>query len=157
MAEVKTISTQKILAGLLVTAVFFALVYAVFYLATLEIKPVIYIGDKKIEVELAQTEVERYQGLSNRKTLDQNNGMLFVFDGYYIPTFVMRDMLFSIDIIWIKDDMVVGFEKNMPRSELDKDLIAYQPKNFINYVLEVNAGFVEQNNIKIGDKVVIGN
>jgi len=49
MAEVKTISTQKILAGLLVTAVFFALVYAVFYLATLEIKPVIYIGDKKIE------------------------------------------------------------------------------------------------------------
>jgi len=83
--------------------------------------------------------------------------MLFVFDGYYIPTFVMRDMLFSIDIIWIKDDMVVGFEKNMPRSELDKDLIAYQPKNFINYVLEVNAGFVEQNNIKIGDKVVIGN
>jgi len=94
------------------------------------------------------------RGLGGRRNLPENRGLLFAYDGYYVPKFWMKDMRFSIDIIWIKDKMVVGFEKNTPVSN-QNPLPTYQPKDFVNYVLEVNAGFVDKNQIKIGDRVEI--
>jgi chromosome segregation ATPase len=38
------------------------------------------IGDKTFTVEIAKTEEEKEIGLSNRESLDNNKGMLFVFD-----------------------------------------------------------------------------
>ncbi|MEK7167375.1 MAG: DUF192 domain-containing protein, partial [Patescibacteria group bacterium] len=72
---------------------------------------------------------------------------------YFIPSFWMKDMRFSLDIIWIKDDMIIGFEKNVQPQPLGEELRVYQPESFVNYVLEVPAGFVDGKGIKIGDKV----
>ena len=37
-------------------------------------------GKKTIHAEVASTDVQREQGLMHRKSLPENNGMLFVFD-----------------------------------------------------------------------------
>lgn len=158
MTKTKTISKKsiKIVARVAVIAIaLFALFYAIHSLANFHLKKIIYINGQKIKVELAKTPSEKYQGLGGRKSLAGNEGMLFIYDGYYLPTFVMRDIRFPLDIIWVKDGMVVGWEKNISAPKVGELLIPYQPKTFINYVLEVNSGFIDKYNIKIGDKVEI--
>ena len=111
------------------------------------------IGGQPIEVELAKTDEQKTLGLGQRASLPANRGMLFVYSEYLIPKYWMKDMEFPIDIIWIKDDMVVGYEKSLQPTVDILNLPTYQPKNFINYVLEVNAGWVDQHGIKVGDEV----
>jgi len=112
------------------------------------------IGDNKITAELALTSEQQKQGLSGRENLAEGKGMLFVYDGYYITKFWMKNMNFPIDIIWIKDDIVAGFAKNLP-PEGESPEQTYEPLTFINYVLEVPAGYVDNHGIKIGDRVEI--
>jgi len=112
----------------------------------------IIIGDTKIDIELASTSEERTMGLSNREVLDQNTGLLFTYDQNLVPRFWMKNMNFSIDIIWIKNNTVVGYEKYLlPEGEDPKTV--YYPQTFVNRVLEVNAGFVDKNGIRIGDEI----
>src|SRR5690349_20381775 len=57
-----------------------------------------------IFVSLADTDATREQGLSGALGLGTTEGMLFLFDYPGRPAFWMKDMLFSIDIIWISQD-----------------------------------------------------
>jgi uncharacterized membrane protein (UPF0127 family) len=72
------------------------------------------IGDQKISVELRRTPLEWEKGLSGRKPLAENTGMLFVFSDTAIRQFWMKDMRFSIDIFWIRNGKVVGIAKEVP-------------------------------------------
>ena len=112
--------------------------------------PIVTIGEKTIKVTVAKTKEERSKGLSGTTSLEENNGMLFVFDPEASPTFWMKDMLISIDIIWISDGKVVKIDKNV---QIDSK--TYNPGQPIDYVLEVNAGFSDKNNIKVGDPATI--
>lgn len=114
----------------------------------------VFISNNKIVAELAVTEGQKTQGLSGRGDLAEGRGMLFVYDGYYIPRFWMKSMKFPIDIIWIKDDIVAGFAKNLP-PEGENPEQTYEPLTFVNYVLEVPAGYADRQGLKIGDKVEI--
>ncbi len=114
------------------------------------------IAGVKVNLEMAITPAEKAQGLSNRKSLPEDTGMLFVFDNKATPGFWMIDMHFPIDIIWILNDKVIGIAKNA-QPELGKrpmDLKRYYPPEAINYVLEVNAGFTDKNGIEVGDSVI---
>ncbi len=119
-------------------------------------KGTVALGDTSISVEVSDTFASRQLGLSYRDSLGEGSGMLFVFDSYNIQYFWMKDMKFPLDIIWIKDDTVVDISKNVPipmsRASLNQ-LPTYSPKEKVNYVLEVNAGFADKNKVKIGDKV----
>jgi len=106
----------------------------------------------KIKVEIADNPITKYNGLSNRDEINDDEGMLFVYTDYSRPGFCMREMEFSLDIIWINEDKVVGIDQNLP---LDNCKNYIYPPSLINYVLEVKAGFVTQNQIKIGDEVQI--
>ena len=108
----------------------------------------------KINLEITQSQNDKIRGLSNRKDLSQDSGMLFQYSDYQIRGFWMKDMLFPIDIIWIKNDVIVGIEKEIPPAT-DDNLKTYYPPLPINTVLEVNAGFSDKNNIKIGDSINI--
>ncbi|MFH1610456.1 MAG: DUF192 domain-containing protein [Patescibacteria group bacterium] len=109
------------------------------------------INNKEFKVILAQTEEEHFQGLSSYTSLDKNTGMLFVFDDYKIRNFVMRDMNFPLDIVWIKDDMVVYCEQNVQIFDDNNDISRVNSLEAVNYVLEVNAGICEEYNILNGD------
>ena len=119
-------------------------------------KPKVTIDDKEILVDVAKTAEEKARGLSGRLKLNENEGMLFIFDQKSQPPFWMFDMNFPLDIIWISDDVIVDIDKNVPipkPNTPDYQLPLYTPEKPINYVLEVNAGFCEKNSIEVGDSV----
>src|SRR5690242_15708811 len=59
------------------------------------------IGGQQIYVKKADTPAKQQQGLSGTASLPLDQGMLFIFpkDGTY--AFWMKDMNYSLDIIWI--------------------------------------------------------
>jgi len=112
------------------------------------------INGQRVFVGLADTPAQRAQGLSGRDSLAENTGLLFVFDRPGRHGFWMKDMKFSLDIIWIMDDTIVDIWPNAP-SPTKGNILRYAPKSQANYVLEVNSGFAEKYNIKVGDSVSI--
>ena len=116
------------------------------------LNPYLIINNTKISLIVADTPAERTQGLSYQKKLDKNAGMLFIFPKKQILSFWMKDMNFPLDVIWIDDDKIIKIDKNLP-PEGEKPEKNYSSGALTNYVLEVNAGFCDENNIKVGDKV----
>lgn len=122
------------------------------------------IGAQTLNVEIANTPAAQQQGLSGRKFMADNQGMLFEFSAEggsasgggngVKPAFWMKDMNFDLDFIWIADDKVVGITSdiNHPNALADP-LPTYSPPQPVNWVLEVNAGWAKKNNIAVGDVV----
>jgi len=107
------------------------------------------IEDTKIRAEIADTLLKRTKGLMFRKTLPENDGMLFIFDNEDYYSFWMMSMSFPIDIIWVnKERKVVDITKDAKPCKLNCSI--YKPKEKAMYVLEVNANFTEEHGIKIG-------
>ncbi len=73
------------------------------------------IDEVAFEVDVVATPAALAKGLSGREDLSSNEGMLFVFSKVKEQTFWMKGMKIPIDLIWIKDDVVVGFEKILNR------------------------------------------
>jgi len=115
------------------------------------------LGEKEINVEIADNEAKRKKGLSGRNSIEEDSGMLFIFEEKDImPSFWMKDMKFPLDIIWINDEKIAQIKSKVPvpkEGTADANLPLYTPDKPIDYVLEVNAGFCEKNNIKVGDSV----
>jgi uncharacterized membrane protein (UPF0127 family) len=117
------------------------------------------VGSKTVQVQIVKTETDREKGLGGVKSLNADDGMLFVFDSKPVnATFWMKDMLIPLDMIWIKDNKVLSIDRNIPISPVgtpDSSLKTYSPKEPIDYVLEVNAGFSDSNGVKVGDVVTL--
>ncbi len=108
-----------------------------------------------LEVEVADTQASRELGLSGREKIGDDEGLLFVFDEPGRYGFWMKDMKFSLDMVWINQNgVVVDIERNVtPESYKQK-------KTYINqseaaYVLEINAGLAEKFGLYLGSKVKI--
>lgn len=110
------------------------------------------INGHNLQIELAETALEKYQGLSGRTTLCANCGMLFRFEPTQKTAFVMRDMKFALDMIGIREGRVVAIDNNC-QPETGPDFTIYQNKEPVDYVLELNAGSVEKFNIRLDDQV----
>ena len=82
-----------------------------------------------VTVEVAKTEKEQAKGLAGRDELCQTCGMLFEYDNYQIRHFWMKDMKFSLDILWVVNSEIVGIEKDIQILEEVFELIK-QSYNF---------------------------
>ena len=115
------------------------------------------IGTILVKAEVADTLDKRVKGLSGRNSMDWDSGMLFVFETKdTIPTFWMKDMLFPLDILWISNGKIIKIDKNVPlpaSGSSDQSLPTYTTSIPVEYVLEVNAGFADKYNVKVGDTV----
>ncbi len=103
-----------------------------------------------IQAELAETPVQKILGLSNRQSLKEGRGMLFVYGKPGRQRFWMKDMHFPIDIIWIDGEKVaVHLEREvMPDSYPE----VFSPPVLAQYVLEVPAGYSERVGIVVGSR-----
>jgi hypothetical protein len=110
------------------------------------------VNSLNVKVELADTDILRYQGLSNHPKLCEFCGMLFIFPDKQVRTFVMRDMLFPLDIIFINDNKVVKIESNL-EPEGNQYLTPYSSDVPADFVLEVNSGFTDKYSIEIGQEI----
>ena len=148
----------SVLASLLVFAVFAAIFFIVpkqehaAFPAVLSMTTVT-IGSTKIEVEIASTPAQRAQGLSGRALLQEGRGMLFVFALPNKEGFWMKDMHFSLDIIWVDSSgAIVTITDNISPNTYPQ---SFYPSTPALYVLEVPAGFAKAHGIAVGDKVVV--
>jgi len=101
---------------------------------------------------LARTSDEQAAGLARFRTIDQNRGMLFLFNKPDYYSFWMKNMQFPIDIIFINGNKVVAIFQKVPIS-LNGNLPVYTTKTKADKVLEINAGLTNKYGIKIGDLV----
>ena len=106
------------------------------------------IGGQKIQVELAVTVAERTQGLSGRQSLDEGTGLLFIFDKSGQYPFWMKDMNFSIDMVWMNDKkQVLNVAENVSPDTYPESFCPAEPAK---YGLEINAGSATQAGITTG-------
>ncbi len=142
--------TLLVIAGALALVVFLFNLFSDEPVATNDIRA-ISIGDATYDLLIADTLSLRQQGLSGRPSLGESEGMLFVFDNSAVQHFWMKDMLFSIDIIWINENRkIVGFVENASPESYPESFSSEVP---VQYVLEVNVGEVQKNGITVGDSV----
>lgn len=118
--------------------------------------PQLQVRDLILTVDLADDDRSRYQGLSNRAAMDEMHGMYFIFDAPVQSGFIMRDMLFALDILWIKNNLIVQIDKNLlpPNATGGVPIVVY-PVEPITHVLEVNGGWSDRHSIQVGDPVVL--
>ncbi len=104
-------------------------------------KSTVSINNKTFTVEVASTEKTRTNGLMYRKTLPKDHGMLFVFDRSAVYDFWMPNVSFSLDIVWISEDLKIVDIKTVPPCEekIIQNCPAYRPDGRAKYVLEVKA------------------
>lgn len=106
--------------------------------------------NQNIFTYIARAEDEKKRGLSIFDTLPVGQAMLFVYEKESIQSFWMKDMKFSIDIIWLnKDKEVIYINQHADPANFPE---IYTPDKKSLYVLEFNDGFVKKNNINIGDR-----
>lgn len=117
-----------------------------------ETKEILKIGSRQIEIETVSTQKKIQQGLSGRESLPANSGMYFVLGEARKATFWMKEMKFSLDIIWINDGKITAIEKNAP-IPAGTNIPTFNSPGLVTHVLEVNTGFTDRYSIKIGDKV----
>lgn len=107
-------------------------------------------GIVTLDVEVADSEAERTQGLMYRYSMEENQGMYFIFPEENFRSFWMKNTFISLDIIFINTDHeIVSIQKyTQPKSTYSQP--SEKPAK---YVLEVNAGFTDKHGIRPGDKV----
>lgn len=106
------------------------------------------IGDQIIETELVFSQEAKYLGLSWRDNLSAGQAMLFVFEDYSQKSFVMRNMNFPLDIVFLKDGKVVKVFSNLqPERGTPKNIYQYGPADM---VIELPANYFKNNNLQEG-------
>ncbi|MDR5674725.1 putative membrane protein [Halalkaliarchaeum sp. AArc-CO] len=111
-------------------------------------------GDRlaTVDARIADTREKRYTGLSNTDDLAPDEGMWFVHDEPGTYDYIMRDMSFPIDIVFVDENGTITTIHEAPVEEDQSSLTTYT--GYGQYVLEVNLGFTDEHGIEEGDLVV---
>lgn len=108
---------------------------------------------KTIIADLVKSEEDRARGLMFRKILNEDQGMLFVFVSEGLYSFWMKNMNFSIDILWLDGEKrIVHLERDVPPCKKEP-CPSYEPAFPAKYVLELKAGSIEKRKLKLYDRI----
>lgn len=103
-----------------------------------------------LAIEIAESEYETATGLMYRKSMEEKQGMLFIFPDVAMHSFYMKNTEIPLDLIFIDENFkIVSFQKEAKPFD-ESSLSSEVP---IKYVLEINAGLVDQWNLVIGDRI----
>lgn len=103
-----------------------------------------------VDIEIADNEARRTQGLMYRDSMADNQAMLFIFPNEEERSFWMKNTILPLDIIYLnaKDQIITVQRNTVPYSE--ESVPSNGPAK---YVVEVNAGFCDRHSIKAGDHI----
>jgi uncharacterized membrane protein (UPF0127 family) len=110
------------------------------------------VGAQRVAIELAVTRAEQNLGLGGRDDLDWGHGMYFVYDRPAVHAFWMKGMRFPIDFVWIRDGRIVDLTLEVPFVPGGNGPTV-RPREAVDGVLELPAGYVRTNGWRIGDRV----
>jgi uncharacterized membrane protein (UPF0127 family) len=107
----------------------------------------------KITAEVADTPSKRVLGLMFRDTLPDHHGMLFIFENPDFHGIWMKNCRIPLDILWLDQDRrVIHKEENVPPCQTDP-CHTYYPLQKALYVLELNAGLITKEKIRLGAQI----
>lgn len=105
---------------------------------------------KSIDIEIADDEYQTQTGLMYRDSMENNQGMLFIFPEAEYHSFYMKNTRIPLDIIYIDSDKtIVSIQKDakpFDETSLPSDAPAQ-------YVLEINGGLADKWNLAVGDVI----
>ena len=108
------------------------------------------IGSKRYNLFVSDTEAQRSQGLSNIETMLPNEGMIFIFDSPAKYGFWMKDMQFSLDLLYLYGNNIVAVREDLSPKTYPQ---TFAPSYTASKVIELNAGEVMKNGVNIGDQI----
>ena len=140
------------------TKLFYVFMFALSLCACVkkELKPVVVqtqTGDVTYYVEVADTADKMMKGLMFRKTLRRDSGMIFLFDQNHPQPVAMwmKNTFISLDMLFVSEKgEIVGLAENTEPLSLKT---ISPTKKHVAAVIELNAGEVQRNGIKIGDNI----
>jgi uncharacterized membrane protein (UPF0127 family) len=108
-----------------------------------------------VAVRIADTNTKRCVGLSNTESLGDGEGMLFVHENADTYAYVMRDMAFPLDIVFVAGNGTVTeiHHAATEPGESGDELTRYRGPG--KYVLEVPRGYTNATGLDVGDRVVV--
>ena len=105
---------------------------------------------KTFNIEIADDEYQTQTGLMYRNSMEDNQGMLFIFPDSEYRYFYMRNTEIPLDIIYIdQNKTIVSIQKNAKPHD-ETSLPSEGPAK---YVLEINGGLSTQWKLQKGDKI----
>jgi hypothetical protein len=102
-----------------------------------------------LNIEIPSNPTDFNLGLMFRESLDQNSGMLFVFEETGQKSFHMKDTKIPLDIAFIEENGTIESIKEL----LPLSVIPISSDGQVLYALEVNRGWFKENNIEVGDNI----
>src|SRR5918992_22977 len=107
----------------------------------------------RVFVEVPDELEEFARGLMFRNHLPWNAGMLFAFNEEEPQRFTMKNTLIPLDMIFAdSSSKIIDIKENVPPCK-QEECPTYPSREPAQYVLEVNAGFVQEKGIRIGDEL----
>ncbi len=105
---------------------------------------------KMIQIEIADNDAERAQGLMWRRYMAEDDGMLFIFRTQELQTFWMKNTYIPLDMIFADSSgrIVSIYPEATPLNETS--IPSGEPAK---YVVEVNGGFCARFGINVGDRI----
>jgi uncharacterized protein len=106
-------------------------------------------GMHRIRAEVADNMSARMTGLMHRKSMDQNAGMVFVFEENAAHCMWMKNTLIPLSVAFIDEaGAIINIADMQPHSE--QSHCAARPAR---YALEMNKGWFAQRGVKAGAKL----
>jgi hypothetical protein len=103
-----------------------------------------------IEIEVADDDAEREQGLMYRDTMAENAGMLFMMGSEEMQAFWMKNTILPLDIMFVDSERrIVSIHKDCTPYSLDQ----VPSGKAALYVVEVNAGYTGKHGVQVGDMI----
>ena len=103
-----------------------------------------------LQLEVPQNNAEFRLGLMFRENLEQDRGMLFIFESNDYWTFHMKNTLIPLDIAFIKEDGTIESIKEL--NPMNPNQVG--PDSEIRYAVEVNRGWFAENGVVVGDRIL---
>ncbi len=108
----------------------------------------------QLQVEIAETELQRVQGLMLRPLLALDKGMLFIYEQEAIQRVWMKNTLIALDIIFVSDKGVIVSIIQGLKPCLREPCKIYSSNEKARYMLEVNAGLIKKTAITVDQKMI---
>ena len=105
-----------------------------------------------LKLEIADDDYQRETGLMYRQSMDEDQGMLFIFENEQPRGFYMKNTHIPLDLIFLDSkNKIVSITKDAQPESLETI-----PSNApAQYVLEINGGLSDQWNLAVGDSLIL--
>ena len=108
---------------------------------------------KTLKLEISDNFHKRKIGLMNREFLEENKGMIFIYDDLEPVNIWMYNTLIPLDIIFLKKNKITKITPNAHPC-LDLPCKLYPSSEPVDMIIEINAGQAKILNLKVGDDLI---